>query len=1016
MLIFLLLFSLANAALSQGDRGTFASPKTGVKWRYWIEDASADPEVLRYDVAEMARVGSSGFELLSYQSYGGVENNTGLVLIDPTDVAFGSDRFLDLTVTMIEAAKENNLTIDFTLGPSQGSGVPIRDVDQEGMLGELVFGSHFLQPGESFNGALPSPFIRPFVNFDGVIRSANTTNNTLLAVVGAKLADDANTTASIVNLDFDSVVDLTQQVQTDSNISRVSWEPSLDGASVLLAFYSRRNGFPTAVGGFDGIQDDKPGSWGAYVVDHFSAKGVEIASKFIEENVLSRSKIRELLTQPGVGKYMWEDSMEFEAQVWWTESLPRRFIDRHGYSINKALPILHNLSPGRGGKLNQTFGYSQASGNTSIAFLGDYQDTLTSLYLDYITAWNEWSKSIGLEYSNQPAYGNGWFMDVSAAAAIPSTPEIESLGVAPIDEVHQLSGGVHLGNHTIFSSELGARFNFSGSLSITQLLSDVKSQFAGGVNMALLHGYPYSGSYPNTTWPGITTFAYNYAEMHGPRNPAWAWDHYKEYLDFVARNQYILQSGIAKVDVAIHRKDYGLAKTEPFHNVDTTLIGAGYSYEYVSPENFKLPGVTVTNGRLAAGGPAYKAFLVNRNWNITIEAVQSLIEFADNGLPIVISGGVPIIVPNYDPDGTQSERVRKLLAHLVEQPTVKVVNDEFGVPDALATLGVTPSARANPPAASLSTVRRDEGSETAHFYLYNKGPDPINFTLILSPGFTGTPYALDAWTGQVKPVFIWSNTPDGGIEIPSVSLAINETALFTVTSDSEFEGISSLSVHIVDAGPDVTAAASESGAVELRSMVEGAKEITLPNGQKQTVNFSLKDEETRELTGWQLNITIWEPPKDLSEVKSVLVPQLPMNLTQGLVPWDKIEGYENASGVGTYVTTFEWSHGEDSEVGVQLDFGAVVHTLKAWLNGAQIPTADPTKPVVDVSPLVKEGRNALRVDVASTLVNTLNAVPEVVSLGQVRIKTMNPLPGNQHYGLIVPVHLVPYARVKIQLI
>ncbi|EEB94804.1 hypothetical protein MPER_06325, partial [Moniliophthora perniciosa FA553] len=239
---------------------------------------------------------------------------------------------------MIQAAKENNLTIDFALGPSQGSGIPIRDVDQEGMLGELVFGSHFLQPGESFNGTLPSPFIRPFVNFDGAIRSANTTNNTLVAVIGAKLADDASTTASIVDLDFDSVVDLTREVRTDGNVSSVSWKPSLDGTSVVLAFYSRRNGFSTAGGGFD--------------VAPFSAKG------------------------PGVGKYMWEDSMEFEAQVWWTESLPQRFVDCHGYSINKALPILHNLSPGRGGKLNQTFGYSQDSGNTSIAFLGDYRDTL----------------------------------------------------------------------------------------------------------------------------------------------------------------------------------------------------------------------------------------------------------------------------------------------------------------------------------------------------------------------------------------------------------------------------------------------------------------------------------------------------------------------------------------------------------------------------------------------------------------------------------------------------------------
>lgn len=54
------------AAKLTGERGSFASPKTGVKWRYWIQDASVDLDILRRDVAEIARVGSSGFELLRF--------------------------------------------------------------------------------------------------------------------------------------------------------------------------------------------------------------------------------------------------------------------------------------------------------------------------------------------------------------------------------------------------------------------------------------------------------------------------------------------------------------------------------------------------------------------------------------------------------------------------------------------------------------------------------------------------------------------------------------------------------------------------------------------------------------------------------------------------------------------------------------------------------------------------------------------------------------------------------------
>lgn len=59
--------------------------------------------------------------------------------------------------------------------------------------------------------------------------------------------------------------------------------------------------------------------------------------------------------------------------------------------------------------------------------------------------------------------------------------------------------------------------------------------------------------YGNTTWPGFTTFEYDFSEMHGPRQPAW--DFYKTGLmDFTARLQYIFQSGVPKMDVAFYQK------------------------------------------------------------------------------------------------------------------------------------------------------------------------------------------------------------------------------------------------------------------------------------------------------------------------------------------------------------------------------------------------------------------------------------------------------------------------------
>jgi hypothetical protein len=216
------------------------------------------------------------------------------------------------------------------------------DVDMEGMNTELVFGSHFLGAGETFSGPLPNPTVFKFPMVSGLdnqIDSANITTMRLVSAVVAELIPGANSSASRVSLDWNTVEDLTSQVDNSSSISFTAPNAS----SVLLAYYSRRNGHPEARRGFNGSFLDEPGSWGSWVVDHFSAKGANVSISFIEQNILARDNIGAMAAQPGVGSYMWEDSMEFFAQLFWTDAFPQRFTERHGYEINKTLPVLHTL-------------------------------------------------------------------------------------------------------------------------------------------------------------------------------------------------------------------------------------------------------------------------------------------------------------------------------------------------------------------------------------------------------------------------------------------------------------------------------------------------------------------------------------------------------------------------------------------------------------------------------------------------------------------------------------------------
>ncbi|KAJ6500360.1 hypothetical protein C8R45DRAFT_977374 [Mycena sanguinolenta] len=988
------------AGLLTGDLGTFGSPKTGVKWRYWIQDASVSIDIVRSDIAEIASVGSSGFELLSYQTYGGT------VLLDPTDYAFGSSRFVDVAAAAVQSAKANGVTVDFAMGPNQGAGVPVEDVDMEGMLTELVFGSYFLAPGEEFSGPLPNPTIFPDVENNGT-PSANITSLALVSVIVAELVPGADPTFFRVSLEWSTVQDLTSQVDKSLNLSFTAPTPP----SILLAYYSRRNGYPEAEAGFTGSSSNKPGSWGSFVVDHFSPKGAQVTTKFMEQYILSREGIGALAALPNVGAYAWEDSMEFWAQLFWTDSFPQRFLERHGYEINKTLPVVSTISTGFAPKPSQSFDFGTTV--ESARFLEDYQDTLTSLYMDYMQTFKDWSHTVGFQFSNQPAYN--FHLDVAASAAVPDAPEIETLAILTVDQARQLSGGVHLGQAAVpgvMSSELGANFGQAASLRMGDLINDANIQFSGGVNVVLIHGFPYSGPTTGCTWPGFTTFDYNFAEMHGPRNPAW--QHYKEYMDFLKHTQYALRSGVAKVDVAIYRKDYDVTAIDapPFQG--DSLFNVGYTYEYISPENLYLPGVSVSNGLLAPTGPAYKVLILNRQMNVTLDAAQSILQYSKSGLPIVISGPVPNDVPGWDPTGTQQPQVQSLMQQLIQRSNVKVVSDESQVPAALVSLGVLPALSVST-SVGLYSVRRDT-PDASFFWLYNPQFSSEAFTLSLRPNITGTPFIMDAWTATVSPVALWTKDSTGAIAIPGISLASSQTIIIAVSNAPIFEGVGTPSTHLVALDSPAVAVAEGTESIEIRSPSDGEFAYTLSNGHTGTVNVSLNGETTTTLSGWQLSLVAWTPPANLSvggSVASVLVNQPTFNLTQGLVPWNTLEGQMNTSGVGTYSTTFQWND-YDNTVGVQLDFGYVFHTIKAFVNDVQIPTADPTSPSVDISNFVINGTNTLRVEAASTLLNALNGAPAVETLADLRtVKGING--ANQEYGLVEPVQLIPYGRATIKI-
>jgi hypothetical protein len=86
------------------------------------------------------------------------------------------------------------------------------------------------------------------------------------------------------------------------------------------------------------------------------------------------------------------------------------------------------------------------------------------------------------------------------------------------------------------------------------------------------------------------------------------------------------------------------------------MSAVGFSYTYLTSDNLKLQQAVVTNGTLAAEGPAIKALVVPGKSSITEDVIDNLIQYANAGLPIVVAGSLSIYPSAHAPSKEEQEQ------------------------------------------------------------------------------------------------------------------------------------------------------------------------------------------------------------------------------------------------------------------------------------------------------------------------------------------------------------------------
>ena len=276
------------------------------------------PEFINPPVSARLKARSNGIdstlEELSKSGFGAVEMGVSYT---------GADAL----ATTLRAAEKYGMKIDLAPGGSMPYMAP--GISEQDSMQQLtpVASDQIVSDGTLvYRRAAPSPT-------DAALAPSPT--RALVAVTAARVTGTSETTTL---LDPDSAVDLTSSVDGSGNLN---WTVP-QGTWIVFGFWQRATG--QVMLGWPPFQ--MPDYWSSlvptqgpgqyFVADLFSGVGIGKALDYLKDNCLSPENL-ELLK----GTQFGYDSLEVQAEMFWTSDLPAEFSARRGYSMIKYLPALH---------------------------------------------------------------------------------------------------------------------------------------------------------------------------------------------------------------------------------------------------------------------------------------------------------------------------------------------------------------------------------------------------------------------------------------------------------------------------------------------------------------------------------------------------------------------------------------------------------------------------------------------------------------------------------------------------
>ena len=768
------------------------------------------------------------------------------------------------------------------------------------------------------------------------------------------------------------------------------------GDYVLYGFYQRGTGGTLLNMGLHApFEETLPGV--AYYTSPLSQASTDEITAFLDKNIFCDDELTALMKEASakVGGAVFEDSLEntYPDGIAWNGECAEFFEKEMGYDALKYLPFIT--------------GSAASSDADESKYQTDYNTTLSRMYQEcHIKGVQSYiNEKTGFSYRTQAYLTRPEFViDTSAASAQADIAEGESLAFGiNYDSFRLISSGVHIADKKLVSDEAFAlQTGISYNLKWDMVTKIMNGDFAAGVNRLIFHGASANKSNAGTgdismaanAWPGWSAFAFICTESWGPRMPYW--EDIEILSDYIARNQAVLQNGTPKMDLLVYDLDcydYSTRELEGDNSAFKSLLDAGYSYDCVMDDGLLLENNTVSDGVVCADGPAYKAVLVNNVTKTSVNVMQKLLEFANEGVPVIFYQSMPErAAGNTDTD----ERIQELTTALKETGNTATVSSQAEALRVLAQYNIAPSA--SYAQANLRSIMREDTDGTRYYYLYNNSNDIIDVPVDFQG--KGNAYLMNAWDGSIAPAVQYASTENTvhttlhmeAHDTMVVALSENE-AIFPETIENPVISTNGQAVY-VDGNATVRTTESGEISVAYADGTEKTEEVTVPEPVK--------------LENWNLSIESFGPDTENSEPDATKRVSIDVGET-ALMGWDDltvsaeqleaagVESMSEVSGIGYYKTEAELTGAAGAYLVLEHGDDMITDII---VNGQKIEGLQTVSNKYDIGSAVQEGMNTKEVKLATTLINRTKAENSMYESLE-----------SAKYG-ITSATLVPYVEVR----